>query len=50
MASVSALKALWEFVLDNQRRLIIDEIKTEIEVIDNNTFLWVDFLKWAENE
>ena len=33
-----------------ERRLIIDEIKTEIEVIDNDTFLWVDFLKWAENE
>lgn len=49
MASVSALKALWEFVPDNQRRLIIDEIKTEIEVIDNDTFLWVDFLKWAIN-
>ena len=49
MASVSALKALWEFVPDNQRRLIIDEIKTEIEVVDSDTFLWTDFLKWAEN-
>ena len=49
MASVSALKALWEFVPDNQRRLIINEIETEIEVIDSDTFLWTDFLKWAEN-
>ena len=48
MASVSALKSLWEFVPDNQRRLIIDEIKTEIEVIDNDTFFFFFFLKWAE--
>ena len=49
MASVSALKALREFVPENQRRLIINEIETEVKVIDNDTFLWTDFLKWAEN-
>lgn len=50
MASVSALKALWELIPENQRRLIIDEIKTEIEVIDNDIFLWTDFLNWEKNK
>lgn len=51
MASVSALKALWEFVPTEQRKKIIDEIKTEIEVIkDNDAFLWKDFLSWCNND
>lgn len=49
MASVSALKALWEFVPNEQRKKIIDEIKTEIEAIkDHDTFLWKEFLEWSE--
>ena len=48
MACNSALKALWEFVPDNHKKIIIDEIKSEIELVSttNNTFLWNDFLKW----
>lgn len=49
MASVSALKALWEFVPTEQRKKIIDEIETEIKVIKNNdTFLWKEFLEWSK--
>lgn len=50
MASVSALKALWEFIPGEQRKKIIDEIETEIKVIkDHNTFLWNEFLEWQKN-
>ena len=49
MASVSALKALWEFVPNEQRKKIIDEIKTEIKAIkDHDNFLWKEFLEWSE--
>jgi hypothetical protein len=49
MASVSALKALWEFVPTEQRKKIIDEIETEIKVIKNHDiFLWKEFLEWSE--
>ena len=49
MASVSALKALWEFVPTEQRKKIIDEIETEIKIIkDHDTFLWKEFLEWSE--
>lgn len=52
MACNSALKSLWEFVPDNQKRIIIEEIKTEVELgnIANNPFLWNDFLKWVETK
>lgn len=49
MASVSALKALWEFVPNEQRKKIIDEIETEIKAIkDHDTFLWEEFLEWSK--
>ena len=48
MACNSALKALWEFVPDSHRKIIIDEIKSEAELgnITSNPFLWNDFLNW----
>lgn len=50
MASVFALKALWEFIPGEQRKKIIDEIETEIKVIkDHNTFLWNEFLEWQKD-
>lgn len=46
MACNSALKSLWEFVPDNQKKMIIGEIETEIPHIKDNS-LWLDFLKWS---
>ena len=50
MACNSALKALWEFIPDGHRKIIIDEIKSEAELgnITSNPFLWNDFLNWID--
>jgi len=52
MACNSALKALWEFVPDSQRKMIIDEIKCEIDLNStaNNPMLWEDFLNWESEQ
>jgi len=49
MACNSALKALWEFVPEHIKKLIKDEITTEIDLNNtaNNPFLWKDFLDWS---
>jgi len=47
-ASNSALKALWDIVPNAQRKIILNEIKSEIEFIDED-WLWRDFLEWEKN-
>lgn len=51
MACNSALKALWEFVPDNHKSKIIDEIKCEKDFVPDSHkqfSLWEDFLKWEK--
>lgn len=52
MATVLALKALWELVPDIQKDIILDEMTSEIEnkTIANDPFLWFDFLEWSEKQ
>jgi len=49
MACNSALKALWEFVPDIQRKIILDEIKMEKDLYENHPMLWDDFIEWSNS-
>ena len=44
MACNSALKSLWEFLPDNKRRMIVEEVEDNKDLVDPT--LWDDFLKW----
>lgn len=48
MATNSALKSLWEYLDRGHQNIIIDEIESELDVIDDN-WLWKDFLKWEKS-
>lgn len=52
IASVSALKSLWEYVPNYIRKMIKDEMQLEIDLNNtaNDPFLWKDFLKWEETK
>ena len=52
MACNSALKALWEFVPGHTKKIIKSEIQAEMDVhsIQNDPFLWVDFLEWEKKQ
>jgi len=49
MACNSALKALWEFVPDTQRKIILDEIKMEKDLYWNDPMLWDNFIEWSNS-
>jgi len=44
MACNMALKSLWEFLPDDRRRMIVNEIECNKDLVDPT--LWDDFLKW----
>jgi len=52
MACNSALKALWEYVPEHIKKMIVDEIKCEIDLNNtaNDPIIWEDFLKWEMRE
>lgn len=50
MASVSALKSLWEFVPNQQRKRIVEEIKENKDLYQNEPYLWNDFLEWESKD
>ena len=45
MATTSALKVLWDEVLDADRQRIIDTIESEKDLYGNDPMLWNEFLK-----
>jgi len=48
MATVSALKSWWSDIPEAHRKIIIDEIKSEKDLYENDPFLWDEFLEWSE--
>ena len=50
MASVSALKSLWELVPNQQRKKIVEEIKENKDLYQNEPCLWNDFLEWESKD